>query len=262
MTMREHLSGDGAEARSETDHARSPSVPTSPTVLVGIPAYNEADVIGVVVRDALAVADSVVVVDDGSDDDTARHARDAGATVVEHSCNRGYGAAIVTILQEAVHRSPDHLVVVDGDGQHDPADVPRLVEHQRQSGAGVVIGSRFVAGGSMDAPRYRRLGLHVVNWLVNLSLGRLSPGSWIADTQSGFRAYDPRAVRTLATKSQIGASMGASVDILHAVATDELVVEEVPVEIRYDVPAASTEHPLSHGVSLVSNVLRHTFRTR
>jgi glycosyltransferase involved in cell wall biosynthesis len=233
----------------------------SPTVLVGIPAYNEADTIDAVVRDALAVADAVVVVDDGSDDATVPRARDAGAVVVEHDHNRGYGAALGTLFDEAVRRSPDHLVIVDGDGQHDPSDVPRLVDRQRQSGAEIVIGSRFAEGASTNAPLYRRFGLFVINWLVNLSLGRGRHGSRITDTQSGLRAYDPQAIRTLATTEQLGQLMDASIDILYVAASNDFSISEVGVEIRYDVPAANTDHPILHGISLVGTVLRNTFRT-
>lgn len=253
------ISDESVSERDASDDVLRP--PASARVLVGIPAYNEVETIGAVVRDALVVADAVVVVDDGSDDQTVCRARDAGATVVEHDHNRGYGAALETLFDEAVRRFPDHLVVVDGDGQHDPIDVPRLVARQRRSGAEIVIGSRFVGSASTNAPLYRRFGIHVVNWLVNLSLGRIHHDSSITDTQSGFRAYDSRAVRTLATTERLGDFMDASIDVLYVAADNDFSVAEVGIDVRYDVSCSSTEHPLVHGASLVGNVLRNMLRT-
>jgi glycosyltransferase involved in cell wall biosynthesis len=116
--------------------------------LVGIPAYNEADSIGGVVSSALPHADDVLVVDDGSADATSKRARRAGATVVAHEDNRGYGAALATLFDRAHAMDVDHLVVLDGDGQHDADDIPKLIETQRHTGAEIVVASRFVLGHS------------------------------------------------------------------------------------------------------------------
>jgi glycosyltransferase involved in cell wall biosynthesis len=231
-------------------------------VLVAIPAYNEASAIGGVVRQAREYADAVLVVDDGSDDDTAERAAEAGALVSEHGRNRGYGAALKTAFGAAQRLDTAHLVVIDGDGQHDPADIPALVETQERTAANLVIGSRFVDGVVSNAPLYRRAGLTVINVLTNLSMGVVRASSRVSDTQSGFRAYDREAIETLAADPAIGDWMSASIDILYHAHHRDYAIEEVPVEVSYDVENASTHAPVSHGVALVRNILKTIERER
>ncbi|MFB6182928.1 MAG: glycosyltransferase family 2 protein [Haloarculaceae archaeon] len=233
----------------------------APSILVGVPAYDEADAIADVVAAAMRHADAVVVVDDGSTDDTADRARQAGAEVVEHARNRGYGAALQTLFETAAERDVDHLVVLDGDGQHDPSDVPELVAHQRETGAEVVVGSRFVEGASTDATPLRRAGLWTINGLTNLSLGIVRARSRVHDTQSGFRSYDRRAIADLAAESRIDHRMSASVDILYHATRNDYAIEEVPTTVTYDVADASTHHPVTHGYTLLKNIVR-TIETR
>jgi glycosyltransferase involved in cell wall biosynthesis len=225
-------------------------------LLVGIPAYNEADAISNVVQQALEYGDSVVVVDDGSKDRTSNAAREAGAIVVKHDTNRGYGASLKTLFKEAKRRNVDTLVVVDGDRQHDPAEIPCMVNHLRTTGAEIVIGSRFADDGQTDAPLYRRFGLGIINKLTNLSLGILRPRSWITDTQSGFRAYNRRAIKHLATAETISDGMGASVDILFHASYQDLTVKEIGAEISYDQDDINTHNPVRHGLIILRNIIR------
>jgi glycosyltransferase involved in cell wall biosynthesis len=231
-------------------------VSTTPSVLVGIPAYNEAGSIGEVVREAQEYADDVVVVDDGSDDATASEARKAGATVIEHDRNRGYGAALKTAFKEAERSTTEHLVILDGDGQHDAGDVSRLVDHQRETGAEIVIGSRFDSDSKTYLPLYRRFGLEVVNVLTNLSLGIIRSNSRVRDTQCGFRCYDREAIESLAQDESIGDHMGASTDILQHAYAHGYETEEVGTTVDYDVANASSQNPIRHGLVLVSNILQ------
>ena len=224
--------------------------------LIAIPAYNEACSIQDVVTEARQYADGVLVVDDGSEDETAKLAREAGAAVVEHGRNRGYGGSLKTIFEEARRSQVAHLVVLDADGQHDPSDVPRLVERQRESEAEIVIGSRFAEGAKTDAPLYRRAGLFVVNALTNLSLGVVRSRSRVRDTQSGFRAYSSDAVRSLSEDGGIGDHMGASTDILQHAHREGYDIEEVGTTVEYQVENGSNQNPVSHGVTLVMNLLR------
>ena len=223
--------------------------------LVAIPAYNEAGAIADVVSQAKPHADEVLVVDDGSSDDTAARARDAGATVVRHERNRGYGAAIRRTFREADRRDVDTLVVVDGDGQHDPNDIPRLLDRQADDHPRIVIGSRFVGTHRSDIPVYRRFGLWIVNAMTNVSMGTIGSNRRITDTQSGFRAYNAMAIRSLAGDGSIGAGMGASTDVLHHARQHDFNIEEVGTKIEYDVEHASSHNPITHGLALVSNLL-------
>jgi len=237
-----------------------------PHVVVGIPAYNAADTVGDVVRQASRYADVVVVVDDGSADDTAEAARSAGALVVEHTRNRGYGGALKTAFREADRLGAEHLVLMDADGQHDGADIPRLVERQTDTGAEIVIGSRYVEGSRTQLPLVRRFGLGIINVLTNLSLGRIRPRNYVHDTQSGFRAYDREAIESLAADPDIGDRMGASTDIIYHAHQQGYDMAEVGITISYAVEHGSTLNPVAHGYDLVRNIVYtltvvHPFKT-
>jgi glycosyltransferase involved in cell wall biosynthesis len=231
-------------------------------VLLGIPAYNEEGTIADVVEEARQHVDQVIVIDDGSSDATVERAREAGAEVIEHEQNRGYGAAIKTIFEEARRRSVTQLVILDGDGQHNPADIPELVSKQQESAVDIVIGSRFSGDGQTDMPAYRRFGLWVVNVLTNMSMGIVRPQSRVGDTQSGFRVYSKRAVETLADDASINDRMSASTDILYCAHKNDLTISEVGTTIQYDVENASSHSPLSHGLLLVNNILKTFERER
>jgi hypothetical protein len=233
-----------------------------PDVLVGVPAHDEADTVGDVVARARRCADEVLVVDDGSEDETAAVAREAGATVVEHDRNRGYGSALRTVFAEAQERGTSALVVLDADGQHEPADVPRLVAALEDTDADLVIGSRFAGDGNTDLPAYRWVGLKVINALTNLSMGVVRRGEWVADTQCGFRAYGPEAVESLAADGTISDHMGASTDILHHAHERGYEIAEVGTTVSYEVEDANSQNPVSHGLTLVSNILRTIERER
>lgn len=237
------------EARTE------PAVDEATSVLVGIPAYEEAGRIGETIAGIPTDVDEVLVVDDGSEDGTAAAAVRAGASVVRHETNRGYGAALKTIFETAYAGSIDELVILDGDGQHDPADVTALLDALRESNADVVIGSRFVDGGRTNAPTYRRVGLFVVNVLTNLSLGVVRPRSWVNDTQSGYRAYSRRAIESLRTERNLDDGMSASTDILNHAHRNGYEIQEVGTTIEYGAGETSTRHPLKHGAVLVKNIL-------
>lgn len=248
------------QLRGTTDYAidatYEPTLSSEPHILVGIPAYNEEQAIADVVIDALQYADDVLVVDDSSDDTTAEQATDAGATVIEHEVNQGYGGALKTIFEEASRVRTDSLVILDADGQHNPEQIPDLLETQQTTDADIVIGSRFTDGGATDAPLYRRVGLGVVNLLTNLSLGVVRSDSWITDTQSGFRLYSRSAIDSLAAAEGISNQMSASTDILYHAQHNNFEIEEVGAEIKYDVEDASNIHPISHGITLVMNIIR------
>lgn len=265
---RAERSVDGAGGPASPGGDRSPSAGAESVafdttgVVVAMPAYNEAGTIGEVIADAAPFAAEVLVVDDGSTDGTAEAARDAGASVVRHPKNRGYGGALKTIFREAAAREATHLIVIDADGQHTPGDIPRLVTEQRETGANVVIGSRFAADAATDAPPYRRFGLWVINGLTNVSLGTPLGAGRISDAQSGFRAYDARAIASLASDDTIGDRMGASLDILFHVRRANYSVAEVGTTITYDVEHASSQHPVTQGLELVATIGRTTVRER
>jgi len=231
-------------------------------VVIGIPAYNEADTVGNVVRDARASTVDVLVVDDGSDDRTATVAAEAGATVLQHDENRGYGAALETLFTTAHETMGDQLVVIDADGQHDPTDALDLVDAQRTSDADIVIGSRFVEGAETDMPLYRRAGLGVINGLTGAALRLGYSSERIADTQSGFRAYNADAIELLACRADLSDGMDASLDILFHAADKNFSFTETPVDVTYDVAEANTHNPAVHGTVLVANIFGRVLSDR
>ena len=129
--------------------------------LLLLPAFNEGPSVGAVIRDCRSVLplSDVLVVDDGSSDDTAAAARDAGAHVLRLPCNLGVGAAVQAGLQWSVESGFDRVVRLDSDGQHVPAEIPKLLARQEKTGADLVVGSRFLPGSSFDgSTAARRLG--------------------------------------------------------------------------------------------------------
>ncbi len=255
------VSPDRVYAQVESNLPADSSV-QHPGVLVGIPAYNEASTIESVVTDALVYADDVVVVDDGSTDETAKLAKAAGATVIVHPENRGYGATIQTLFTRARESESAYLVTLDGDAQHDVSDISTLIEACDDSDASVVIASRFLGESRSDIPLYRQFGLAVINTLSNLAI-RLRGGSTaISDTQSGFRAYDANAIETVADAESIGLGMDASLDILFHVVSHGHSIAEVPTTINYNVDESSTHNPVIHGFTLIRSIAVEFTRLR
>lgn len=267
VTPEEPIDFDSSSNRiHQTDQYLINAIPQShlrtyPEILVAIPAYNEASSIADIVTESLEFSDEVIVVDDGSSDETVSLARKAGATVIEHETNRGYGGALATAFTEAARCHADYLVILDGDGQHDPNDIPKLVDTHHESSAEIVIGSRSVENSETDMPLYRRFGFGVVNLLTNFSMGVVRPSSRVSDTQSGFRLYDKNAIYSLANDN-IGRNMSASTDILHHAHKNGYTIEEAGTKISYDVDDASSHHPVKHGIQLISNLVRTIERER
>lgn len=215
-------------------------------VVAALPAYNEEVAIGSVVLGARNYVDQVVVVDDGSSDRTAEIAEAAGAIVLKHEVNTGYGGAIKDCFEVARTYGADVLVILDGDGQHDPSDIPSLVEPVVQEEADIVIGSRF-NGKENKIPFYRRLGIRTINIFTNVaSNGR------VTDTQSGFRAYSRRAIDSLDIRDT---GMGVSSEILLLAKNNGLKIKEKPIFCRYDVEG-STHGALGHGLSVLYSILK------
>lgn len=164
-------------------------------VLVIIPAYNEAGKIAEVIgraRSAVPAAD-ILVVNDGSSDRTASIAEQAGAIVVSHPFNMGYGVTIQTGYKYALAHGYDYLAQIDGDGQHDPADIAILLVPLMAGEADFVLGSRFLGAESYQPPLARRLGMTFFRGLV-----RLATGLPITDCTSGFQALNREVIRFFA----------------------------------------------------------------
>ena len=220
-----------------------------PFIVVCIPAYNEEKNIGKVLDQAFRYVEHVIVCDDGSTDGTNEIARRKGATVVRNPYNMGKGRALHSCFRLADRLSPDVIVMMDADGQHDPEDIPRLVAPIIGGEADLVIGSRFFEGSSTDAPLYRRVGLSIVNAFNQTA------NDGIRDTQSGFRAFNKDALRLFTGMSEKG--FGIETEQLSVARKFGLRVMEVPATIRYKgLMNTSKKDPVSHGLELVMVALK------
>ncbi len=216
-----------------------------PTV-VALPAYNEEDCLPKVIDGAKAYVDAVIVVDDGSTDATATIAREMGAIVVQHPENRGYGATLQTIFSTARDLNVDALVIMDSDGQHNPQDIENVLL-PLLDGADVVIGSRFLDKTKNQVPSYRKVGMKVLDTATSVAGVKN-----VTDTQSGFRAYGKKAIQVIDIS---GNGMSGGSEILIQISDKHLVVAEVPITVRYDIKNTSTQNPVSHGISVLGNII-------
>jgi glycosyltransferase involved in cell wall biosynthesis len=213
-----------------------------------MPAYNEEAYIAKTIVGAQQHADRVLVVDDGSKDDTVRIARALGAIVVRHETNKGYGGALQTIFCTAREIGAEELVTIDADGQHSPGDIPRLLAELRKD-IDVVIGSRFVEGAAGKIPAYRKVGMKVLDTATTIAGTNLA----ITDSQSGFRAYGRKAIDAIHISDE---GMSAGSEILIQISDHHLKVAEVPIKVRYDIEGTSSKDPVSHGVGVLMNIVR------
>jgi glycosyltransferase involved in cell wall biosynthesis len=214
-------------------------------VVAIIPAYNEERFIGSVVLQAQKCAETVLVVDDGSSDGTAQIAETAGATVLRHGQNLGKGAALNTGFREARGLDPDIVIVLDADGQHMPEEMHSVAEPILDGTADIVVGSRYLEHKS-KVPQHRIWGHKVFNFMTN----QVS-GVHLSDSQSGFRAFSPRALEAITFQSN-GFSVESEMQFLAY--EQNLKVIEVPITIHYlDKPKRPV---MMHGLMVLNGVLR------
>ena len=168
-----------------------------PNIIVLIPAYNEgARIAGVLARvREVCPQHDILVVDDGSRDNTAQAARQAGAMVVSHPFNMGYGVTIQTGYKYALRHGYDFLVQMDGDGQHDPAYVPQLLAPVLAGETDFVLGSRFLGEESYEPSLSRRIGMAFFRSLVSVLIG-----TRITDATSGYQAFSSKVIRFFTTE--------------------------------------------------------------
>jgi glycosyltransferase involved in cell wall biosynthesis len=218
---------------------------TPQNITVILPAYNEEVSIGSVVLLTRFYADNVIVVDDGSSDRTAEIARNAGAEVIVHEVNTGKGGALKTGFLAA--EGADIIVTMDSDGQHNPEDIPRLVQPILKGEADMVNGSRYLNGLDRNTPLYRRVGQRVLDRFTNLNSGLK-----ITDSQSGFRAFAASTKDNFRFNAQ---GMAIESEMLADAANSGLRIKEVEIGVRYDVDC-STKNPIEHGFGVLIMVLK------
>jgi glycosyltransferase involved in cell wall biosynthesis len=189
-----------------------------------VPAYQEQKTIGTVVTELRSSYPHVVVVDDGSGDETAAEARSAGAMVLRHIVNRGQGAALQTGLSFSLGAGARYLITFDADGQHRVEDIEALIQPILAGRAEIALGSRFL-GSTAEMPFLRRLLLKAAvlfTWATS--------GLKLTDTHNGLRAFSRAAARPLSIRLD---RMAHASELIDKIARSKLPYEEVPVHVRY-----------------------------
>ena len=209
-----------------------------------LPAYNEELCISSIILGSKKYVDKIIVVDDGSTDNTAEIAELAGAQVIKHYSNKGKGAALKTGFKAA--KNAGIIVTLDSDGQHNPEEIPKLIAPIISGKADIVNGSRYLNGNKNDTPSYRRIGQFLLDKITNIGSGLN-----ITDSQSGFRAF---ARYTMPAFRFNCADFGIESEMLTDAANAGLRIREVEIGVRYDVDS-STKNPVSHGVSVLFKII-------
>jgi len=217
-------------------------------IAVGIPAYNEEKNVASIILKLEKITNQIIVCNDGSTDMTSDIAKKMGAIVVNHQKNLGYGAAIRTLFLKARDLEADVLITFDADGQHQVEDINAVLEPIKNGDAEIVIGSRFLQDKSeKEMPNYRKIGIKTITALTAASIEEK-----LTDSQSGFRAYNKRAIQEI-TPSDHG--MGVSTEILIKASKKGLKISEVPIEILYE-GKTSKHHPVPHGLSVILSTMK------
>lgn len=210
-------------------------------IFVVIPAYNEATKIGNVIKELKKNKYSdVVVVDDGSKDNTSEVARKNGAYVIKHVMNLGAGGATVTGFNYAVKQGADIIVTIDADGQHDIADIKKVIQPILKKQAELVIGSRLINPKGM--PFIRKFGNTCLNFLTYLLFG-----VWTTDSQSGFKAMTAEAYKKMNLKST---GFEICSEIIKEIGRTKIKFKEVPIHVIY------TDYSMTkaHGQSITNGI--------
>ena len=207
-----------------------------PKITVIIPAYNEEKTIQRVIREVKNYIENIIVIDDGSIDNTFEMAKSEGAIVYHHMINRGLGGALSTGIQAALLYKTDIFLTFDADGQHKAEDIPKMIKPIIENHADIVIGSRLL-NLSENMPRIRKLANHVANMVTYILFGIKT-----TDSQSGLRCFNKKTAQLISIKTN---SMEVSSEIIKEIKVHNLKLVEVPIQAIY------TDYSLSKGQNFV-----------
>ena len=217
------------------------------STLVIIPALNEAAAIAGVVNDVRANLDSdILVIDDGSTDDTRERAQGAGALVVRHPCNLGIGAAVQTGFLYALRNDYELVVRQDGDGQHDPTYIPAMIEKLHAGECDIIVGSRFLAREGFQSTWVRRLGILILTIISALV------GTRTTDPTSGYWALNRRALEVLSPSHP---DDYPETEALVMAARGGCTIHELPVIMRARQSGRSSISALYSGFYMIKVIL-------
>jgi glycosyltransferase involved in cell wall biosynthesis len=218
-------------------------------IIAVIPAYNEGKRVGNVVMDAKKYVDTVIVVDDGSTDDTKKYAEKAGAIVLSHIENCGAGAATMTGIDAARELGAQIIVTLDADEQHSSDDIPALLEPIKANKADIVFANRF--GQRNSIPFIRRLFNGLGNFITFAATGK-----WIKDSQCGFKVFGPKAVK------QVDLRMSGyefCTEIVRECAQHHWRTAEIPAKVLYSEYTLAKGQSFANGIRTALKILLRSF---
>ena len=219
-------------------------------VFIVIPARNEAQKIGEVILEIRKEGfQNIVVVDDGSTDNTAEVAQKNGAKVAKHILNRGAGAATFTGMKTALALGAQIVVTMDADGQHDSQDIQNLVRPILEKKVEVVLGSRLMQKKEMPFLRrfFNFIG-NVVTWILF--------GLWVSDSQSGFKAFSREAVQKIQIKTN---GYEFCSEVIRELKTKKLKFIEVPIQTKYTQYSMQKGQSFANGVKTFTKLVLRSF---
>jgi glycosyltransferase involved in cell wall biosynthesis len=202
-------------------------------ICILVPVYNEASVLSEVVEEIQKVGKfTIIVIDDGSRDDSFRVAKNLDVVAIRHKINRGKGAAVKTGIEVAKRLNADIVVTMDGDGQHDPLDIAVLVKPIVEDGCDVVLGSRLMNHDGMPVIKIiaNKVG-NIFTWLFY--------GIFVSDSQSGFRSFSKYAIQVIDTKAD---KYEYDSKVIREMKNNRLKFVEVPVQVRYTEYSMGKKH--------------------
>ena len=230
----------------------TPAEPAKRTLVI-MPAWNESEAIGNTVREVFEFgpACDVLVVDDGSRDNTAQVARDAGALVVQLPFNMGVGGAMRTGFKYAKMHGYDQVIQVDSDGQHDPRDIKAVLDGLHE--ADIVIGARFADKGNYTVRGPRKWAMNVLAWTIS----RIA-GTTLTDVTSGFRAANAKAIRQYVDHYP-AEYLGDTIDSLVVAIRSGCTVRQVGVSMRERQGGTPSHDPLKAAIYLARSAFALLF---
>ena len=215
-------------------------------IVACIPAYNEELNIRKTIENVEKFVDKVIVCDDGSNDNTALEAEDAGAYVIKCEKNKGKGAALQELFKFAKVSNVDIMITIDADGQFIPDEIPLLLKSIIEEKSDIVIGYRF--DDKTEMPKYRKIGNKFLDKITNLA-----EDIGVRDTQSGFRSYSKKAIEIINFKTN---GFGADSEILIDATQKKLKISEEKVTVIYNTGGrTSTKNPISHTSEVVASII-------
>lgn len=224
-------------------------------IIAVIPAWNEATRIGRVIEDAKRYADHVLVVDDGSTDDTAALSTRLGARVIRHAINSGAGAATMTGIAAARAMGATIVITLDADGQHDPADIPLLLKPVQEDRADIVFANRFgptkTGRQRNHIPFIRRVANSIGNMLTFLTAGK-----WLEDSQCGFKALGPKAIEQIDLRMS---GFEFCSEIVREAARHTWRIAEIPTKVMYSEYTLAKGQSFSNGIKTAFKILLRSF---